>query len=190
MFNLKAPTPSEWINAVLNDVDTFMVDHAACERKASATALSFTVRYPNRTELVKAMLHIALEELEHFSQVTHLIHQRGGQLGHDRKDHYVRDLLKLVRGPSEERLIDRLLIFGVIEGRGCERFQIFAENVEDPELKTFYMDLVRAEARHHASFIHQVRKLTDEKTLKTRLEELLDAESDIMLNLPITAFLH
>ena len=167
-----------------------MVDHAACERKASATALSFTARYPNRIELVQSMLQIAMEELEHFSQVTNLIHKRGGQLGPDRKDHYVRELLKLVRGPSEERLIDRLLIFGVIEGRGCERFQLVAEHIEDPELKTFYFELVRAEARHHAAFLHQVRKLTPEPVWRARLSELLELEAEIMLRQPITSFLH
>ena len=190
MFDLKSSSDPRWLEAVLNDISSFMIDHAACERKASATALSFVVRYPDRKDLVESMAQVAQEELEHFIAVMKLIHARGWQLGADRKDPYVRQMLKLVRGPSEERLIDRLLVFGVVEGRGCERFQMISEAIEDPELQVFYHDLFKAEARHHAAFIHQVRKLTPEEVWRTRLEELLTAEAEILESLPFEAYLH
>ena len=190
MFDLKIKSDPKWLEAVMNDFSSFMIDHAACERKASATALSFTVRYPNRTELVASMAQVAHEELEHFISVMKLIHARGWQLGADRKDIYVRNMLQLVRGPSDERLIDRLLVFGIVEGRGCERFQMVSEAVDDTELQLFYADLFKAEARHHAAFLHQVRKLAPEEIWRPRLDELLSAEAQILEALPFEAYLH
>ena len=37
---LLAATPQEWIEAVLADFDAFLIDHANCERKASALVMS------------------------------------------------------------------------------------------------------------------------------------------------------
>src|SRR5262249_47755995 len=63
---LRTMTRPEWLLAVTNDFDAFLVDHAACERKASATALTFVAHYPDRAELVSAMIQLAREELDHF----------------------------------------------------------------------------------------------------------------------------
>jgi len=190
MFDLKCDTPPEWIAHVCANLDDFLIDHAACERKASATAMSFVVRYRDKPTLVSAMITVAQEELEHFAQVTEWIHKRGLQLGADQKDPYVNALLKCARHSPLERLIDRLLIFGIIEGRGCERFHLLSQADIDPELKTFYADLVRAEARHHAAFLHIVRSLTDKSSWLPRLKELLEKEAEIVMQLPIRAALH
>ncbi len=40
MLTLRAKTPSKWLECVLDDFNTFLLDHAAAERKASAVALS------------------------------------------------------------------------------------------------------------------------------------------------------
>ena len=190
MFQLQYETPPEWAKHVSNNLDAFLIDHAACERKASATAMSFVVRYRDMPKLIKSMIVVAHEELEHFAQVTELILARGLKLGADEKDPYVNAMLKLARHSPKERLIDRLLIFGVIEGRGCERFQLLSQSDIDPELKRFYADLVRAEARHHAAFLHIVRDLTDEQDWRSRLRYLLEEEAKIVKNLPIRAALH
>ncbi len=52
-FELKSQSPKAWLEAVMSDFDTFLVDHAACERKASATCMSFVVKYRDKVELVK-----------------------------------------------------------------------------------------------------------------------------------------
>ena len=190
MFQLQYDTPPEWTKHVCANIDAFLIDHAACERKASATAMSFVVRYRDMPKLIKSMIIVAQEELEHFAQVTDLILERGLQLGADEKDPYVNAMLKLARHSPKERLIDRLLIFGVIEGRGCERFQKLSESNIAPKLKHFYANLVRAEARHHAAFLHIVRDLTDEKDWRSRLQFLLEQEAKIVQELPIRAALH
>ena len=190
MFQLQYDTPPQWAEYVSAHLDNFLIDHAACERKASATAMSFVVRYRDQPELIKSMIVVAQEELDHFAQVVDIIFKRGLQLGSDEKDPYVNALLKLARHSPKERLIDRLLIFGIIEGRGCERFQLLSESNIDPALQTFYADLVRAEARHHAAFLHIVRGLTDEKNWRSRLDTLLEEEAEIVRSLPIRAALH
>ena len=190
MFQLQYDTPPQWAMHVCKNLDAFLIDHAACERKASATAMSFVVRYRDMPKLITSMIAVAQEELEHFAQVTKLILERGLQLGADEKDPYVNAMLKLARHSPKERLIDRLLIFGVIEGRGCERFQLLSESLIEPKLKNFYADLVRAEARHHAAFLHIVRDLTEEKNWRSRLQYLLKEEAEIVRNLPIRAALH
>ena len=190
MFDLKCDTPPEWTTHVCAHLNDFLLDHAACERKASATAMSFVVKYRDKPKLVKAMITVAQEELEHFAQVTAFVHKRGLQLGADQKDPYVNALLKCARHSPLERLIDRLLIFGIIEGRGCERFHMLSQADIGPELQHFYAELVRAEARHHAAFLHIVRDLTSKDQWRPRLEELLTQEADIVKKLPIRAALH
>ena len=69
MLDLCYQTPPQWLDAVFSDFDSFLVDHAACERKASATGMNFVVRYPDRPELVEPLIEFAREELEHFQIV-------------------------------------------------------------------------------------------------------------------------
>ena len=190
MFNLKCTTPVDWVSVVLDDFDEFLIDHAACERKASATAMSFVVRYRDQIDVINEMIEVAQDELRHFAEVTQIIHARGGQLGADQKDPYVNALLKHSRGSSEDRLIDRLLIFGIIEGRGCERFQMLADALSDPFLKDFYQELVRQEARHHASFLRIVKRRLPEPEWKARLDTLLTHEAEIVKQLELRPALH
>ena len=190
MFDLRISTAPQWLETVMADFDSFLIDHAACERKATATAMSFVVRYPDQKPIVEAMIDLAREELEHFELITKVIHQRGLQLGADVKDPYVNALLKQVRGPSKERLLDRLLTFGIIEGRGCERFMLIADALPEGPMKELYRDLVKSEARHHALFIHLVRPLFPEDIWRPRLETLLDIEAEIIASIPLRAALH
>ncbi|MEL7341532.1 MAG: tRNA isopentenyl-2-thiomethyl-A-37 hydroxylase MiaE, partial [Bacteroidota bacterium] len=50
--DLVVASPPAWIKAVLEDFDTFLQDHANCERKASAMAMSFVAKYPDRLEII------------------------------------------------------------------------------------------------------------------------------------------
>ena len=77
MLRLKMATPAAWLDVVMNDLDAFIVDHAACERKASATGMAFVVRYPDRSALIEPLIAFAREELEHFHQVYQVMAERG-----------------------------------------------------------------------------------------------------------------
>ena len=74
---LRVDTPHTWVATALSDFDAFLVDHASCERKASAVGMSFVVRYPDRPEIIEPMIQFAREELEHFHAVVRIVQARG-----------------------------------------------------------------------------------------------------------------
>lgn len=192
MLNLRTPTPTAWLDAVFSDFDAFLLDHAACERKASATGLSFVVRYPDKVELMEPLIEFAREELEHFHIVYRILARRGLQLAPDYKDAYVNGLLQKVRSGADELLLDRLLVAGIVEARGCERLQLVARALEsrDPELAPTYLDLARAESRHHALFFRLSRFYYGEQIVQRRADELLDVEAELVARLPHRAAVH
>ncbi|MEK7434661.1 MAG: tRNA-(ms[2]io[6]A)-hydroxylase [Cyanobacteriota bacterium] len=190
MLNLKVKTSKEWIDLVLSNFDSFLLDHASCERKALATNMSFIVKYPDRKEILEPIIKMAAEELEHFHQVYKLIEKRGLVLSPDVKDDYINSMLKHVRVGRDERLLDRLVLSGIVEARGCERFQLVADNLEDPELREFYAELTRCEARHHSQFIKLASFYFDKETIEKRVNEFLDYEAEAILNVPLKPILH
>ena len=192
MLDLRSETSPAWLQAVFSDFNAFLLDHAACERKASATGMSFVVRYPDRAELVEPMIAFAREELEHFHIVYRLIAERGLILSADYKDEYVNGLRRQVRGGREEHLLDRLLVAGLVEARGCERLGMVANALgeKEPALQETYLDLTRSESRHHALFFRLARQLFDEQQVRTRGEQLLDFEAKLVESLPFRAAVH
>ncbi len=189
-MRLKINSSEHWLQTVLGDFDSFLLDHAACERKASATALSLALHYPDRKDLVKAMVELSLEELEHFKQVYEVIEKRGLVLSPDTKDHYVKRLTQLIRSGPQDYFLDRLLIAGVIEARGTERFHRVAEALKDEGLKNFYLELTRAEARHHHLFLKLAKHYFSEEEVEKRLDELLTLEAKIIEEVPVRAAVH
>ena len=101
-LTLRAQTSPLWLKIVLEDFDTFLRDHAAAERKASAVALSLISHYPDRQRLVAAMMDLAREELEHFYQVYRRLEARGLTLAKDTKDDYVQKLRQQIRSGRED----------------------------------------------------------------------------------------
>lgn len=190
MLELLSPTPATWVEAVLSDFDAFLLDHASCERKASSTALALLSHYPDRTELVKDMIELAREELEHFHQVLDLILERGLMLAPDRKDAYVRGLRAQIRNGREDYFLDQLLVSGIVEARGCERFTLLSRALEPGELKNFYLRFAAAEARHRGLFFKLAERYFDPQSVEKRAAELLSAEAELCATLPIRAAFH
>ena len=183
-------TPPEWAEVVLRNFDAFLLDHAACERKASATGINFVCQYPDRPYLINEMIKHAREELQHFHQVYKLVMKRGLTLAADEKNQYVNAMMALVRTGREDRLLDRLLVVGLIEARGCERFRLVAENIRDEDLKNFYTKIYESEARHHELFIRIAEEYFEKSVIQSRLNELLVREAEIVKSLPHRAAVH
>ena len=190
MLRLRTETPPEWIDVVLGDFDAFLIDHAACERKASATALKVVTHYSDRTLLVRELIPFAQEELEHYAQVMGIILDRGLSTRPDEKDPYVGGLMRLIQRGPERYFLDRLLVLGVVEARGCERFGMVAEALDPGPLKRFYTDITRSEARHHGLFVRLAKEYFPAPTVQTRLDELLDAEAELVAQLPHRPAVH
>jgi tRNA-(ms[2]io[6]A)-hydroxylase len=189
-MRLQAPTPEPWIEAVRRDFDAFLLDHAACERKASATAMGLVAHYPDRTELVRSCIALAREELEHFARVWEMLTARGIVLGPDTPSPYVSRLAREYRQGSDAYFLDRLLAIGIVEARGCERFGIVARALPDGDTKDFYRELARSEVRHHETYLELARTYFPAAEVDRRLEELLAVEAAIVRALPVRAAMY
>jgi tRNA-(ms[2]io[6]A)-hydroxylase len=187
---LRYTTPPEWTFTVMADFDSFLLDHAAAEKKASGMAISMLSHYPDRVELVSAMADLAVEELTHYREVVKWIHRRGLLTAADRKDPYVLEFRTAIRQGRQEYLLDRLLTAGIIEARGAERFSLVAEALEKGPLKNFYQSIARSEQRHYTLFRELAELYLDPETIAGRWDELLDIEAAIVRKLPLRAALH
>ena len=190
-IDLKCETSPEWVKTVMADFDSFLLDHADCERKASAMALSFIAKYPSRKEIIPALIETALEELEHFQQVYKVMEKRGIEMSREiEKDPYIGELMKLSHSSGEQRFLDRLLIASIVECRGTERFKLVAEALEDGELKDFYKMLWTVEAKHGNIFVKMALEYFSKEEVYDRLEELMLEEAKIVQNLELRAAVH
>ena len=183
-------TSQAWTDHVLSHFDQFLLDHAACEKKASSMAMSMVSHYPDKPELVQAMIDLSIEELSHYRDVFRIINQRGLQLAADEKDPYIQQFRQHIRQGPEAYLLDRLLIAAIVEARGHERFGLIAAALEPGPLKQFYTAITHSESRHFQLFVDLAERYIKPAVVASRLNELLDAEAAIVATLPIRAALH
>ncbi|MEP2772012.1 MAG: tRNA-(ms[2]io[6]A)-hydroxylase [Fulvivirga sp.] len=190
-IELACESSKDWVDTVMADFDAFLQDHANCERKASAMAMSFVAKYPDRLEIIPELIDTAVEELEHFRSVYEIMKARGVQLPAQMgQDIYVKQLVDRCRSTVDERFMDRLLLASIIECRGAERFRLIYENLEEGELKKFYHNLWASEAKHGNIFVKMALNYFDKNEVYTRLEELNNAEAEVLQQLPLKAALH
>ncbi len=191
VFDLRSNTPHAWLGVVMNDFDAFMLDHTLCERKASAMGMSLVAKYPDRELILDDLIAFAREELEHFHIMYRLVAERRLVLPSDEKDAYVGALRQLIDGSNADSLfLDRLLIPGIVEARGCERLRLVTEELDEGPLKDIYLEVTRAEARHHALFFRLARRYFPEDRVVDRAGHLLDREAEIVASLPLRAAVH
>lgn len=190
MFKLRFQTPDEWTCAVQADFDRFLIDHASAEKKASGMALSMALHYPDKPELVSAMLDLAVEEMDHFRCVVRIMTRRQLRLRKDDRDHYVNALRQHARHPSEEYFLDRLLLGAVIEARGAERFGLVAAALAGGELADFYRDIASSEVRHQQLFLELAQRYFPAEPIATRLDQLLEIEAALASELRHRPALH
>ncbi|WP_298420585.1 tRNA-(ms[2]io[6]A)-hydroxylase [uncultured Kordia sp.] len=192
MLGLKLPTDPRWVNIAEKNIEEILTDHAFCEQKATSTAISLIVSFPEYSELVEAMIALVKEEISHFKMVHDRILARGWKLGRDRKDEYVSKLLQFFPkgGSRTTQLVHRLLYAALIEARSCERFKLLSENISDQELATFYKNLMVSEANHYTMFLGFARQYGDRTEVDEKWQALLDFEAEIMKNLGTKETMH
>ena len=182
-------TGPAWLAAALADLDSVHADHLHCERKAAQSALSLIRSYPERGDLVTAMARLAHDETRHVVQVAQLMARRGQPASYDHGDDYAAALRAEIRVREPDRLIDRLLVFAIIEGRSAERLALLAVALDDPKSRALYADLADAEVRHRDTFLALARDAAP-ATWRARSAELAAREAEILkLRIP-TARIH
>jgi tRNA 2-(methylsulfanyl)-N6-isopentenyladenosine37 hydroxylase len=178
-----------WLAVALDDLDSVHADHLHCERKAAQSALSLIRSYPERPDLVAQMARLAHDETRHVVQVAALIARRGQPASYDHGDDYAAALRKLMRPREPDRLLDRLLVFALIEGRSAERLGLLAESLDDPKSRELYASLATAEVRHRDIFLALARDAAPD-TWRARAGELAAIEAEIMARRTPTARIH
>ena len=190
-LDVAIPSPPEWVEAVMNNFDSFLIDHADNERKAGSMSLSFVAKYPNRVKIIPRLLDHALEEMEHFRDVYRFMDERGLQMPQKMyEDSYAKSLMALTRSGYDHRLLDRMLLVSVMEVRGGERFRLVEEALPPGPLKEFYKVLWITEARHGDLFINLALEYFSEEEVDERLRFFNKAEAEAMLQLPIRPRIH
>jgi len=190
MLQLQSRTPQAWLDAVFADFDAFLVDHTLCERKASAMGMSLVSKYPDRTLILEPLIAFAREELEHFHIMFKVLAERNLLLPADSKDAYVVGLRKAMLSEPEGLFLDRLLVCAVVEARSFERLQMLTLALPESALKQTYLDLTRAEARHHALFFRLAERYFSAERVKRRARDLFDIEAALVERLPLRAAVH
>ncbi len=187
MLNLRLPTDPRWVNLAEMDLGEILTDHAYCEQKAATSCISLIQGYPDREELVRELAPIVTEEWGHFRAVLAELDRRGLPLGRQRKDEYVNGLLNFSRKGAgrDVALMERLLVFALIEARSCERFRLMSLYVSDEALRKWYHKFMVAEAGHYVLFIELARKYFPREAVDARWKEYLAFEAELLANLEV-----
>ena len=182
-------TDPAWLPAALGDLDSVHADHLHCERKAAQSALSLIRSYPQHGDLVTAMARLAHDETRHVVQVAQLMARRGQPASYDHGDDYAAALRAQIRVREPERLLDRLLVFAIIEGRSAERLALLAGALDDPKTRELYAGLAAAEVRHRDTFLALARDAAP-AAWRPRAAELATREAEILAHRAVTARIH
>lgn len=190
-LKLKYETPIEWAEQAYANLDEFLQDHADAERKVSNMCMSLIAKYPNRKAIIDKLTQTAIEELLHFKQVYQLMEKRGIELeGEFKKDPYIKGLSSVIRGDSNDRFLDRLIIASIAELRGVERFKLMGEVAKDEDVSKFYTMLYKQEKDHVDGFINMALEYFPFDEVKERVEVILQKEAEVTAALPFRPALH
>lgn len=177
---LGAATPSAWIDWALTDIDTLLIDHANCEKKAAGTAMNLLFRYNDREDLQVALAQLAREELLHYEQVRELIRARGIAWRPLSAARYAQGLRQHVRTHEPAHLVDLMLVGAFVEARSCERFAAIAPHL-DEDLKRYYTFLLRSESRHFEMYLNLARQYAaPDDALDARIAFFREVEADLV----------
>lgn len=182
---LHCPTPEAWLQWALEHPEILLIDHAHCEKKAASTAINLMFKYADKQQLLTMLSQLAREELLHFEQVLTIMNERGVTFGHLVPSDYAGKLRQHVRTYEPARLVDILIVGGIIEARSCERFAALAPMV-DEDLGRYYRYLLKSEARHFEDYLH-LAQLYAEEDISARVQFFL-AEERKLVEGPSTTF--
>lgn len=180
---LKQPTNPAWVEQAISNLDTILLDHSQCERKAAGVALNMIFRYPSNAKMVRELTKIAREELEHFELVNQWLDHRNIPMRPLQPPPYGAGLKAQIRPKEPERFLDSLLVSGLIEARSHERLGLLANHCPEPELAKFYRSLMASEARHYGVYWVLADTYFDRDIVRQRLDELAMVESELLATL-------
>lgn len=148
------PTAPGWAAAALADPEALLSDHAHCEKKAAAVALSLLGASVDDPDAVMRLARLAEQETEHLRRVLEGMQRLGMSLRPDRPNPYARALRDAARPGHAE---DRLLCAAMIEARSHERLELLqaavAGDAELGFLAALFDELAACEAGHAHTYV-------------------------------------
>ncbi|WP_124980852.1 tRNA-(ms[2]io[6]A)-hydroxylase [Nonlabens xiamenensis] len=181
-LGLNLPTDPRWVDLAAMSLQDILTDHAFCEQKAASNIISIIQMHSDKPMIVEELSPVVTEEWGHFRQVLNELKKRGMTLGIQRRDEYVKKLMK--GRPSgqgrQAAFLDQLLICALIEARSCERFKTLSQKLEDPELQEFYHKFMVAEAAHYKLFLRLAKNYFDEQKVMERWNYWLEYEASFL----------
>jgi tRNA 2-(methylsulfanyl)-N6-isopentenyladenosine37 hydroxylase len=191
-----SPTSPGWIAAAVADLAAptprLLIDHAHCEKKAAAMAMSHVDRHATWPGLARRMSRLAREELTHFERVLDELRARGGRFRGQPASGYGAALMAAVRRPTAppspdaprswlgDRTVDEMLVCALIEARSHERFSRLAEALAGTRIGSLYADLREAESRHGELYLELAVEAAGGTDVTPRLRELIDHEARVI----------
>ena len=130
--------------------------------------------------LIDSMVLLIKEELHHFWQVREAMLARNIPYVKMTASRYAKGMLKAVRTHEPLTLIDKLICGAYIEARSCERFAALAPFLDD-ELQTFYLSLLRSEARHYQDYLQLAQQVSDDD-ITPRVKHFGEVEAALILS--------
>lgn len=178
---LHCSTPKSWLEYAVEHLQVLLIDHAHCEKKAAGTAIKLMFRYPDRIELLKKLSQLVREEVLHFEQVLEFIEQQDIKYRAIKPSKYAANLHKSADTSEPQRLIDSLIIGGIIEARSCERFHALVPYLKDsqPELAKYYRFLLKSESRHFMDYIDLAKQYA-KSPIDERVHFFLQKEQELI----------
>ncbi|ACH50536.1 TPA: tRNA isopentenyl-2-thiomethyl-A-37 hydroxylase MiaE [Salmonella enterica] len=154
-------------------------DFVALHKQISKSAMPQTDD-PWGRQLIDRMVLLIKEELHHFWQVREVMQARNIPYVKITASRYAKGMLKAVRTHEPLTLIDKLICGAYIEARSCERFAALAPWL-DEDLQTFYLSLLRSEARHYQDYLALAQQISTED-ISARVRYFGDVEADLILS--------
>ena len=180
MLRLASESRADWLPQAIVHMDDILLDHAHCEKKAASTAINLIFRYQYRPELMVPLSELAREELRHFELVLRVMGKRGLVFDKQEPSTYGARLHEVVRKAEPNRFVDTMICCAFIEARSCERMQLLAEGLSDPELATLYAGLLASEARHHQTYLDLAATQIPMTEVYSRVEEIAAHEAAVI----------
>lgn len=185
-LRLASATPRSWVDEVAARPLELLSDHAHCELKAAASAMTLLRHHAGRPGLVAQLTPLVREEFDHFQRVLRELAALGQGLRPDRPSPYAAGLLAAARSPRRraDGYVDALLVAALIEMRSHERFACLLACPAAAGLHALLGPLAEAEERHGGVLLELALGAAPEAEVRARFAALAAAEAAVLAALP------
>ncbi len=169
----------EWLKPFEDFAYRFVGDTASLRNSVKLSRnLAGRSDVPYSNDIIEKMVLLIREELHHFYQVLEIMDARGIPYTNISAGRYAKGLISECKTHEPQILVDKLICGALIEARSCERFAALADVVDD-ELSSFYLSLLRSEARHFEDYLTLAQQIS-KTDISPRLQHFRHIEAALI----------